>query len=83
MNNLNILLTAVMLKLTIFIEKLDTNFLSNVILERAMALKEKCKIWFGQMSQGIFEILKFAHTGIKEWQNIEERNGTKQLELKL
>lgn len=83
MNNLNIFLTAVMLKLTIFIEKLDTNFLSNIILERAMVLKEKCKIWFGQMSQGIFEILKFAHTGIKEWQDIEERNRTKQLELKL
>ena len=48
-----------------------------------MALKEKCKIWFGQMSQGIFEILKYAHTGIKEWQNIEERNKVKQLELKL
>ena len=48
-----------------------------------MALKEKCKIWFGQMSQGIFEILKYAHTGIKELQNIEERNSTKQLELKL
>ena len=83
MNNLNIFLTAVMLKLTIFIEKVDTNFLSNIILERAMALKEKCKIWFGQMSQGIFEILKYAHTGIKEWQNIEERNSAKQLELKL
>ena len=83
MNNLNMFLTAVMLELTILIEKLDKNFLSNLILERAMALKEKCIIWFGQMSQGIFEILKFAHTGIREWCNIEKREKYKQLELKL
>lgn len=83
MNNLNVFLTAVMLKLTKFIEKIDKNFLSNLILERAMALKENCIIWFGQMSQGIFEILKFAHTGIREWHNIETREKYKQLTLKL
>ena len=83
MNNLNMFLTAVMLKLTKFIEKLDSNFFSNIIIERALALKEKCIIWFGQMSQGIYEILKFAHTGIREWNNIEEREKFRQLSLKL
>ena len=83
MNNLNMFLTAVMLRLTIYIEKLDENFLSNIIIERAMALKGKCIIWFGQMSQGIFEILKYARTGIREWCNIEKREKYKQLALKL
>ena len=76
-------LTAVMLKLTILIEKLDTNFLSNLILERANALKKKCIVWFSQMSQGICEILKYAHTGIREWNKIETREKYKQLSLKL
>ena len=82
-NNLNMFLTAVMLKLTILIEKLDTNFLSNLILERANALKKKCIVWFSQMSQGICEILKYAHTGIREWNKIETREKYKQLSLKL
>ena len=82
-NNLNLFLTAVMLKLTIFIEKLNKSYLSNIIIERAMALKNNCIIWFGQMSQGIYEILKFAHTGIKEWRNIEKREKCKQLALNI
>ena len=35
------------------------------------------------MSQGIYEILKFAHTGIKEWRNIEKREKCKQLALNI
>lgn len=81
MSNLNMFLTAVMLELTLLIEKIDKNFFSNVIIERAMALKQKCIIWFGQMSQGIHEILKYAHTGIKDWYRIERREQLKQLSL--
>lgn len=40
-------------------------------------------VWYGQISSGIREILKYAHTGIKEWQNIEEREKYKQLKLLL
>lgn len=83
MNNLNMFLTAVMLKLTIYIEKINKNFLTNIIIERAMALKEKCLIWFSQISQGIYEILKYARTGIREWQKIETRDKYKQLSLKI
>ena len=79
MNNLNLFLTSVMLELTILIEKIDKNYFSNVILERAMSLKEKCIIWFGQMSQGIHEILKLAHSGIRQWCGIEKREKIKQL----
>ena len=40
-------------------------------------------VWYGQISSGIREILKYAHTGIKGWQNIEEREKYKQLKLLL
>lgn len=81
--NLNLILTIVMLRLTVYIEKMDTNFLSNVIIERAMSLKEKAIVWFGRISTGIYEILKFAQTGIREWEKIERRPNSRQLCFKL
>ena len=83
MNNLNMFLTMVMLKLTLLIEKMDKNLLIKIILEQAMALKKKCIVWFGQMSQGVYEILKYAHTGVRDWYNIRYVEKYKQLELKL
>lgn len=83
MNNLNILLTIVMSYLAILTEKLDTNFHSNIILERAKSLKEKAKVYLSLMATGVFEILKYAHKGIRQWQNIERREKYKQLCLKL
>ena len=81
--NLNMFLTIVMLYSNEHIEKLETNFLSNIILERALQLKEKCIVYFGQIAQGIYEILKFTKTGIKKFQNIKHHEKYKQLELKL
>lgn len=83
MNNLNKLLTYCMFYLTTIIEKLDTSFYSNIVLERAKSLKEKFIVYLSIMSRGIKEILKYARTGIKEWQNIETREKVKQLQLKL
>lgn len=83
MNNLNRLLTYSMFYLSIITEKLDTNFHSNIILERSKSLKEKFIVYLSIISRGIKEILKFARTGIKEWQEIEERPKYKQLVLKL
>ena len=80
---LNMFLTIVMLYSNEHIEKLETNFLSNIILERALQLKEKCIVYFGQIAQGIYEILKFAKVGIKNLQNITHNEKYKQLELKL
>lgn len=81
--NLNMFLTIVMLYSNEHIEKLETTFLSNIILERALQLKEKCIVYFGQIAQGIYEILKFAKIGIKKIQNIKHNEKYKQLELKL
>lgn len=83
MNNLNKLLTYCMFYLTTIIEKLDTSFYSNIVLERAKSLKEKFIVYLSIISRGIKEILKYARTGIKEWQNIETREKVKQLQLNL
>ncbi len=83
MNNLNLLLTISMLHLSILAEKLDTNFYSNIILERAKSLKEKILVYLSVMGTGIAEILKNARTGIRKWQDIQTRRKYKQLELRL
>lgn len=80
-NNLNMFLTMVMLYTNEYIEKLETNFLSNIILERSLQIKERCIVYFGQMREGIYEILKFAKNGIKNFQNIKSKEKYKQLEL--
>lgn len=83
MNNLNMFLTLSMYHLAIVAEKLDTKFHSNVIIERAKSLKESFIVYLSVISKGIYEILKFAHTGIKEWQEIEKREKYKQMKLNL
>lgn len=83
MNNMNMFLTIAMAHLSIQVEKIEKNFHSNLILERAKTLKEKAIIYLGMMGRGIKEILRYARTGIKEWQHIEERGKYKQLELRL
>ena len=83
MNNLNMFLTQAMFYMTTVIEKIDKNFLSNIILERACLLKEDLLVYLSAISTGIVEILKYARTGIKEWQNIEHREKYKQLSLRI
>lgn len=82
-NNMNMFLIIAMTHLSIQVEKIEKNFHSNLILERAKALKGKAIIYLGMMGRGIKEILRYARTGIKEWQHIEERGKYKQLELRL
>ena len=83
MNNLNMFLTITLTFVSILVEKLDRNFHSNLILERARTLKDKAIIYMGMMVSGIKEILRYARTGIKEWQHIESRHKYKQLQLKI
>lgn len=73
MNNLNTFLTVAMLYMSIIAEKIDKNYYSNVIIERAKALKEKFIVYLSVISTGIFEILKYARIGISQWQKIEKR----------
>ena len=83
MNNLNMFLTITLTYASILVEKLNKNFYSNLILERARSLKEKAIVYMGMMVSGIKEILRYARTGIREWKHIETRERYKQLELKI
>lgn len=82
-NNLNAILTCVMLHLGILTEKMDVKLLVIKIIEASKSLKDKALVWYGQISKGISKILEHANTGIKEWMNIEIRDKYKQLSLKL
>lgn len=83
MNNLNLMLMIHMGHLGMLIEDMNKKLLTIKILERSKSLKRKVFVWFSQISKGIREILKYAHTGIKEYQKIEKREKYKQLQLKL
>ena len=82
-NNLNLMLTIFMGYLGIKVEKINKNLLTIKIIYASESLREKVCMWTGQIARGIGKILELAHTGIKEWQHIEERNKYRQLELKL
>lgn len=82
-NTLNTILSCVMLHNGILVEKINKKLLVLKIIEASKSLKNDLLVWYGQISNGIKEILKYAHTGIKEWQKVEERSKYKQLELKL
>lgn len=82
-NALNIILSCVMLHNGILAEKINKKLLVIKIIEASKSLRNDLLVWYGQISSGIKEILKYAHTGIKEWQKVEERSKYKQLELLL
>ena len=83
MNNLNLMLMIHMGEMAMLIEDMDKKLLSIKIIERSKSLKRKVIVWFSQIARGISEILKYAHTGIREYQKIEKREKYKQLVLRL
>lgn len=83
MNNLNLLLTVHLGHIGILIDKMDKKLLTMKIIEASKSIRNKVIVCLSQIARGIGNMLLHAHTGIKEWQKIEERNKSKQLELKL
>lgn len=83
MNNLNMMLTIHLGYIAMLVDKMDKKLLVIKIIEASKSLRNKVIVWLSQMSRGIKEILKYCHTGIKEWQDIEQRPDYKQLQLKL
>ena len=83
MNNLNMMLTIHLVDITMLVDKMDKKLLVIKIIEASKSLRRKIIVWLSQISRGIKEILKYCHTGIKEWQDIEQRPEYKQLQLKL
>ena len=83
MNNLNLMLMIHMGEMAMLIEDMDKKLLSIKIIERSKSLKRKVIVWLSQMARGINEILKYAHTGIREYKKIEKREKYRQLNLRL
>ena len=83
MNNLNMMLTVHLGHIAILADKMNKKLLTIKIIYASKSLKNKAIVWLSQIARGIKEILKYAHKGIKEWQQIEIRDKYKQLELKL
>ena len=83
MNNLNMMLTIHLGHIAILADKMDKKLLSIKIIYASKSLKQDVIVWLSQFARGIKEILKYAHEGIKKWQQIEKRGEYKQLELRL
>lgn len=81
MNNLNMMLTMHLGHIAMLAEEINRKILSIKIIEASKSLKRKVIVWLSQIARGIKEILKYAHSGIKEWQEIEHRPEFKQLSL--
>ena len=83
MNNLNMMLTIYLGYMAMLSDKIDKKLLVMKVLEASKSLRGKIIVWLSQMARGIKEILKYCHTGIKEWQKIEHQEKIKQLQLVL
>lgn len=83
MNNLNTILTIYLGYIGMLSEKIDRKLMTIKIIEASKSLRRKIIVWLSQIARGIKEILKYCHTGIKEWQKIDTREKYKQLKLKL
>ena len=64
-------------------EKINKKLLVIKMIERGKSLRGRTYLWYYQISKGIKEVLKYAHNGIKEYQEIREKKEYVQLQLRL
>lgn len=83
MNTLNLMITLTLGHNGKLIEKKDKKLLTLKIIERSKSLRDKVCTWYYQLARGIYNILAYAKTGVKEYQKIEKRTKPKQLVLLL
>lgn len=72
-NNLNSMLTYTIGLIALLSEKVGKREFVNVIIKESKSLKENVYLWFYQIARGIYNILKMARTGIREWENIRKQ----------
>ena len=65
------------------VENINSKLLIIKIIERSKSIKGKAYLWYYQISNGIKEILKFAHTGIKKFQEMKKKKIFEQLYFEL
>ena len=71
-NNLNKMLSYVIGLIGILSEKIGKRELVNKIIKESKSLRKSVYLWFYQLARGIYNILKMAKIGIREWK--EKRN---------
>lgn len=81
MNNLNLMLTIHLGHIAILADNVNKKLLTTKIIYASQSLKQSSIVWLSQIARGMKEILKLAHTGIKEWQHVEVRDKYRQLQL--
>lgn len=72
-NNLNSMLTYTIGLIALLSEIVEKRKFVNVIIKESKSLKEDVYLWFYQIARGIYNILKMARTGIREWENIRKQ----------
>lgn len=71
-NNLNKMLTYTIGLIALLSEKINKREFVNRIIKESKSLRNKVYLWFYQLARGIYNILKLAKTGIREWQSIRK-----------
>lgn len=72
-NNLNKMLSYVIGLIGLLSEKIGKREFVNKIIKESKSLRESVYLWFYQLARGIYNILKMARTGIRDWQEIRKR----------
>lgn len=80
-NNLNLMLTIHLGHIAILADNINRKLLTIKIIYASKSLKQSSIVWLSQIARGIKEILKLAHIGIKEWQQVEVKEKYRQLQL--
>lgn len=83
MNNLNMFLTIQLGHIAILADNMDQKLLTTKIIYASKSLKEKSIVWLSQIARGIKNILAYAKTGIKDWQEINSKEKYIQLSFLL
>ncbi len=81
-NNLNSLLTYAIGIIGIMAERKDKNMLTNKLIANARAIRKDIWFYYYRIADGLYNTLKYARTGIKEWFPIRE-SGPIQLQFNL
>ncbi len=71
-NNLNKMLTFTIGLIALLSEKINKREFVNRIIKESKSLRAKVYLWFYQLARGIYNILKLAKRGIRQWQSIRK-----------
>ena len=73
-NNLNMMLSYTIGLIAILSEKINKREFVNKIIKESKSLKDNVYLWFYRLARGIYNILKMAKTGIRNWEQIRKTN---------